>query len=232
MRMDLLSKRKGFTLIELLIVVAIIAILAAIAVPNFLEAQVRSKVSRAKADMRTVATAVEAYFVDNNKYPYTLPAAVDLDGYGNLRQSDTLTVPDIITSPIAYITSHVPDVFKVGKKINAGFGGASPSAGRPYQSGDAQDMTFLWLNMAQAGPGPGDPGLGFGFFSSAAEWQFHFDQWGWWQMRSMGPTGLYPGAPGFSASFRSVNAIYDPTNGTVSTGMIIRNQKSGEGKQQ
>jgi prepilin-type N-terminal cleavage/methylation domain-containing protein len=46
----------AFTLIELLIVVAIIAILAAIAVPNFLEAQVRSKVSRAKADMRSIAT--------------------------------------------------------------------------------------------------------------------------------------------------------------------------------
>ena len=60
----------GFTLIELLVVVAIVAILAAIAVPNFLEAQVRSKVSRVKADMRTVATALESYAIDNNgKYP-------------------------------------------------------------------------------------------------------------------------------------------------------------------
>jgi prepilin-type N-terminal cleavage/methylation domain-containing protein len=49
---------KAYTLIELLIVVAIIAILAAIAVPNFLEAQVRSKVARVKADMRTLATAI------------------------------------------------------------------------------------------------------------------------------------------------------------------------------
>ncbi len=59
----------GFTLIELLIVVAIIAILAAIAVPNFLEAQTRAKVSRVKSDMRTVATALESYRVDGNKYP-------------------------------------------------------------------------------------------------------------------------------------------------------------------
>ena len=61
--------KKGFTLIELLIVVAIIAILAAIAVPNFLEAQIRSKVSRVKNDQRSYATGLEAYFVDNNLYP-------------------------------------------------------------------------------------------------------------------------------------------------------------------
>jgi len=61
--------REGFTLIELLIVVAIIAILAAIAVPNFLEAQTRAKVSRLKADMRSAATGLEAYAVDNNDYP-------------------------------------------------------------------------------------------------------------------------------------------------------------------
>jgi len=63
------SWNKGFTLIELLIVVAIIAILAAIAVPNFLEAQVRAKTGRVQNDLRSLAMAIEAYRVDHDMYP-------------------------------------------------------------------------------------------------------------------------------------------------------------------
>jgi len=59
----------GFTLIELLIVVAIIGILTAIAVPNFLDAQIRSKVSRVRADHHALAIAFESYHVDHNAYP-------------------------------------------------------------------------------------------------------------------------------------------------------------------
>ena len=57
--------KKAFTLIELLIVIAIIAILALIAIPNFIESQIRSKVARVQSDMRSVATAIEACFVDS-----------------------------------------------------------------------------------------------------------------------------------------------------------------------
>jgi len=66
---------KGFTLIELLIVVAIIGIIAAIAIPNLLNAIDRGKQKRTMADMRSLGTAVESYAVDNNVYPAVATAA-------------------------------------------------------------------------------------------------------------------------------------------------------------
>ena len=81
-----MTKEKGFTLIELLIVVAIIAILAAIAIPNFLQAQVRAKVSRTVSEFRSAATGLESYYVDNNDYPGT-------------------RAPQAMTTPVAFLTS-------------------------------------------------------------------------------------------------------------------------------
>lgn len=64
-----MKKRKGFTLIELMIVIAIIIILAAIAIPNYLRMTDRARRSRVAGDFTSLATAIEAYSVDWGNYP-------------------------------------------------------------------------------------------------------------------------------------------------------------------
>jgi type IV pilus assembly protein PilA len=64
-----LRNKKGFTLIELLIVVAIIGILAAIAIPQFAAYRIRGYNAAAQSDLKNMKTALESYYGDNNQYP-------------------------------------------------------------------------------------------------------------------------------------------------------------------
>jgi prepilin-type N-terminal cleavage/methylation domain-containing protein len=106
-------RSQGFTLIELLIVIAIILILIAIALPNFLEAQTRARVTKAKGEMRSLGIAQEAYFQDWKMYPTE-------------HERDTITRLQLglfwLTSPIKYIGSIPQDPFtSFGADEAAGF---------------------------------------------------------------------------------------------------------------
>lgn len=99
-------KPSGFTLIELLIVVAIIGILAAIAVPNLLNAQTRAKIARVQADVRTLALAVDTYRLDHNAVPPDM----------NTGPWPTYMISHVavLSTPVAYVTQFPRDPFNPG----------------------------------------------------------------------------------------------------------------------
>jgi prepilin-type N-terminal cleavage/methylation domain-containing protein len=98
----------GFTLIELLIVVAIIGILAAIAVPNFLNAQLRAKIAGTQSDLRVMVDAMQAYLIDNNSYH---------------AHRDGANQQFPLTTPVPYMSGFLNDRFqdKAGIERAAGF---------------------------------------------------------------------------------------------------------------
>lgn len=198
-----MKKPNAFTLIELLIVVAIIAILAAIAVPNFLEAQVRAKVSRAKADMRSLVTAVEAYVVDNNHYPL----AVALDAPHEFTISYTnepieSLAPYRITTPVAYMTALPRDPFPDKEQTD------------PHQ-------TFHYLDQ-QSAEVRGEPELIPEHYEALYGTPRNFRYW----MFTVGPD-LNHDEDLTKADPEIATAVYDPTNGTVSNGDIYYFQGKG-----
>ena len=86
------SMRKGFTLIELLIVVVIIGILAAIAIPKFANTKSKAYIAAMKSDLRNLVTAEESYFSDSAKY------ATDTTKGMKFKPSTGVSMPTIATS--------------------------------------------------------------------------------------------------------------------------------------
>ena len=227
------AAKHGFTLIELLIVVAIIAILAAIAVPNFLEAQMRAKVGRVKSDLRTVATAVEAYMIDwNVPPPHTGKVGYAPDSAKQINRYGLFSVFPLST-PVSYISSTLmPDPFCPAYaqtdylKIILPYG----PGGTEYQ----RPITYYFANIA------GDE-RGWQWGGGTAPMAAAKGHWSKYLIISLGPDYMKgpdqrPGksvASGWSNSnycnnlegrkwsFWAIQS-YDPSNGSKSNGDILR----------
>lgn len=191
--MTIMRSRQGFTLIELLIVIAIILILISIALPNFLEAQMRAKVAKARGDIRSIATGMETYFLDERTYPNDCPGA-EVSGCIAL------------TTPVRYMKSVPMDPFGLHRnqghtfvdlRIGASFypmgTGLNPSGLKRHWpvrapfSRENPPVKEVYI-IYSAGPSDEEPG---------------------------DPTGTYP------IEVAKLWTLYSPTNGTDSYGGII-----------
>lgn len=193
--------KKGFTLIELLIVVAIIGILAAIAVPNFLNAQMRAKVARVVSDMKAVAMGEEQYRMDNNQYTF--------DGDCGVGQAEQRSyIP--LTTPTAYLSSFPEDAF-------AGIDGKFTNRNTVR---NGLKPVYEYTSRVSFGP----QGT-----ASCKNTTATFDTLGKlgveYLMTSLGPDGLQDfgwGVADYQALIaRNAGFIYNPSNGVMSTGNIF-----------
>jgi len=182
-------------------------------VPNFLEAQTRSKVARTSADMRSIRVAVESYRVDHNHYPETDTGETDMSrpGVGLYR----------VTTPVAYMTVVPKSPWREDRLGNAG---VPKNANR--------ENLYLWVR-AETSPtisfdvSPQDGkddnyntdravylGQGVLALNLAVRSQ------GEWELKSVGPNNI-DDRDGNQVSNPADARLYDPTNGTISAGDIV-----------
>lgn len=192
---------KGFTLIELLIVVAIIGILAAIAVPNFLNAQMRAKVARVVSDMKALGMAEEQYRLDRGQYTF--------DGDCNVGGAEYRSYYPL-TTPIAYISTVPFDEFSA----------LDPKFQNMQTIKTGMKPVFEYTSRVSFGPN-GTPNCRntTGLYNMLGAYGIEYI------MTSLGPDADqdYPWGETGAQGLRDRNAyfIYEPTNGLVSNRNIF-----------
>ncbi len=215
--------KKGFTLIELLIVVAIIGILAAIAVPNFLNAQIRAKVSRCWSDMKSLGTAIQMCQVDTNHLPIdgwdddTTEGRQILkdvfNGVGDFPESNRKTSHylAVLTSPISYMSSIPKDPFMADHADESSLGFGSPfdtyiyadwDPNVPGTTSNSNNMNIQCLEMPLA-----------------EQFNIRPLKKGEWALIGLGPDGQAGLGGSGAASTRGFP--YNASNGLVSKGDIV-----------
>ena len=213
-------KQRGLALIEVLIVAAVLAVLAAIAVPNFQEAQIRTKLSRVKADQRDLAVAIEAYKVDWGIYPPDQPGMIwstwPSFGWAYAGYHQKL---GLLTSPEAYIVTVPKDPF--GGVYNHMYGGASLTP-----DGDGPSDWYFYENYWHGfeywvnGPTPPIISVGDLYGRISAGWQLNSDGPAQVWFYPLGEFGFVLEDGSMSGDARAVQ--YDPTNGSRSMGVLSR----------
>lgn len=187
------SRKKAFTLIELLIVVAIIGILAAIAVPNFMNAQVRAKVARIQSDFKALATALEMYKMDNGQY---------ISRYHNISWPGRFYP---LTSPVSYVSKgQWPD----------------PFAPKGYVTPDGDPINYVY--ESHGWPEAPIAYLTNKLNNSPHEFLHGKEKQYQWALISAGPDADLNADSGSRNPPSDTFFLYDASNGTKSVGDIIR----------